>query len=51
MMREGGMDPMGIIVASTRTAAEVCGLGRILGTLERERRLIFWFWTGIPFQI
>jgi imidazolonepropionase-like amidohydrolase len=34
MMREGGMDPMRIIVASTKTAADVCGLGSTLGTLE-----------------
>ena len=34
MMREGGMDPMRIIVASTRTAAAVCGLEETLGTLE-----------------
>jgi imidazolonepropionase-like amidohydrolase len=34
MMREAGMDPMRIIVAGTKTSAEVCGLGSKLGTLE-----------------
>jgi imidazolonepropionase-like amidohydrolase len=33
MMREGGMEPMKIIVASTSTAAAVCGLEKTLGTL------------------
>jgi imidazolonepropionase-like amidohydrolase len=29
-----GLSPMAIIVAATRNAARVCGLGRELGTLE-----------------
>jgi imidazolonepropionase-like amidohydrolase len=34
LMAEAGMTPMQIIVAATRNAATVCGLGRELGTLE-----------------
>jgi imidazolonepropionase-like amidohydrolase len=37
-MREAGMSPMQIIVAATRTAAEICRLDRNLGTLERAKR-------------
>jgi imidazolonepropionase-like amidohydrolase len=33
-MRDAGMTPMQVIVASTKDAAEVCRLGRILGTVE-----------------
>jgi imidazolonepropionase-like amidohydrolase len=33
-MQEAGMSPADIIIASTRHAAEVCGLGKKLGTLE-----------------
>ncbi len=33
-MRDAGMTPMQIIVASTRNAAEVCRLGATLGTIE-----------------
>lgn len=33
-MQEAGMSPMQIIVASTKNAADVCGLGTELGTLE-----------------
>jgi len=34
LMAEAGMTPMQIIVAATKNAAIVCGLGRELGTLE-----------------
>jgi imidazolonepropionase-like amidohydrolase len=34
LMAEAGMTPMQIIVAATKNAAAVCGLGRELGTLE-----------------
>jgi len=34
LMAESGMTPMQIIVAATKNAATVCGLGRELGTLE-----------------
>jgi len=37
-MREAGMSPMQIIMAATKTAAEVCRLDRELGTLERAKR-------------
>jgi imidazolonepropionase-like amidohydrolase len=33
-MREAGMSAMAILVACTRTAAQVCGVDSILGTLE-----------------
>lgn len=33
-MHEAGMSPSDIIIASTKHAAEVCGLGKELGTLE-----------------
>jgi len=33
-MREAGMSPSEIIIAATRNAADVCGLGQELGTLE-----------------
>ncbi|MBI4279554.1 MAG: amidohydrolase family protein [Armatimonadetes bacterium] len=33
-VRHGGLSPMEAITAATRTAAEVCGLGRDTGTLE-----------------
>jgi len=34
LMNEAGMTPMQIIIASTKNAAIVCGLGKNLGTLE-----------------
>jgi imidazolonepropionase-like amidohydrolase len=34
MMREAGMTPMQVIVASTRNAAVACGIDGILGTIE-----------------
>ena len=34
LMQSAGMTPMQIIVAATNNAAEVCGLGREVGTLE-----------------
>jgi imidazolonepropionase-like amidohydrolase len=37
LMAEAGMTPMQIIVAATKNAAIVCGLGRELGTLEAGR--------------
>jgi len=37
-MREAGMSPMQIILAATRTAAEICRLDRTLGTLERAKQ-------------
>jgi imidazolonepropionase-like amidohydrolase len=36
-MHEAGMSPSDIIIASTKNAAEVCGLGEELGTLERGK--------------
>lgn len=33
-MNEAGMSPMDIIISATKNAAEVCGLGNELGTLE-----------------
>jgi imidazolonepropionase-like amidohydrolase len=37
LMAEAGMTPMQIIVAATKNAAIVCGLGRELGTLEPDK--------------
>ncbi len=34
LMRQAGMSPMDIIVAGTKNAAEVCGIGDTLGTVE-----------------
>ncbi len=36
-MHDAGMSPSDIIIASTKNAAEVCGLGKELGTLERGK--------------
>lgn len=36
-MHEAGMSPSDIIIASTKHAAEVCGLGKKLGTLEQGK--------------
>lgn len=36
-MHDAGMSPSDIIIASTKNAAEVCGLGKLLGTLERGK--------------
>jgi len=37
LMHEAGMTPMQVVVAATRNAAQVCGLGRELGTLEPDK--------------
>ncbi len=34
LMRQAGMNPMDIIVAGTKNAAEVCGISNVLGTIE-----------------
>ncbi len=36
-MHEAGMSPSDIIISSTKHAAEICGLGKELGTLERGK--------------
>jgi imidazolonepropionase-like amidohydrolase len=36
-MREAGMSPSDIIISATKNAAEACGLGGELGTLERGK--------------
>lgn len=36
-MHEAGMSPSDIIISATKNAAEVCGLGSELGTLERGK--------------
>jgi imidazolonepropionase-like amidohydrolase len=38
LMAEGGMDPVDALVATTKTAAELMGLERELGTLEPGKR-------------
>ncbi|RPI27297.1 MAG: hypothetical protein EHM61_08890 [Acidobacteria bacterium] len=37
-MREAGMSPMQVILAATKTAAEICRLDRDLGTLQPGKR-------------
>jgi imidazolonepropionase-like amidohydrolase len=38
LMADGGMSPEDVLVATTRTAAELMGLGRELGTIEPGKR-------------
>ncbi len=49
-MLEAGMTPMQIIVASTKTAAEVCRLDRILGTLEFDKEADILVVGGNPLE-
>jgi imidazolonepropionase-like amidohydrolase len=48
LMAEAGMTPMQIIMAATRNAATVCGLGRELGTLEPGKLVDFLVVDGDP---
>jgi imidazolonepropionase-like amidohydrolase len=50
MMGEAGLSPMEIIVASTRRAAEVCGLGGELGTLEPGKAADILVLDGDPLE-
>lgn len=49
-MRDGGMTPMQIIVASTKNAAEVCRLDRTLGTLEFDKEADILIVRGNPLE-
>jgi len=49
-MAEAGMTPMQIIVAATRNAASVCGLGAELGTLEIGKTADVLVVNGDPLQ-
>jgi imidazolonepropionase-like amidohydrolase len=48
LMVEGGMTPMDVIVATTRTAAECSRLGHLTGTLEPGKRADLLAVTGDP---
>jgi imidazolonepropionase-like amidohydrolase len=49
-MWDGGMTPMQIIVASTKNAAEVCRLDKILGTLEFDKEADILVVRGNPME-
>jgi imidazolonepropionase-like amidohydrolase len=49
-MRDAGMTPMQIIVASTKNAAEVCGLGQTLGTIEFDKAADILIVRGNPLE-
>jgi imidazolonepropionase-like amidohydrolase len=50
LMAEGGMSPEEVLVATTRTAAELMGLGRELGTIEPGKRADLVLVAGDPFD-
>lgn len=50
LMAEGGMSPADVLVASTRTAAELMGLEGELGTLEPGKRADLVAVSGDPFD-
>jgi imidazolonepropionase-like amidohydrolase len=50
LMSEGGMTPEQVLVATTRTAAELMGLDRELGTIEPGRRADLVMVDGNPFE-
>jgi len=49
LMADGGMSPEDVLVATTRTAAELMGLGRELGTIEPGKRADLVVVAGDPF--
>ncbi len=51
LMVEGGMTPMQAIVATTRSAAELMGLERELGTLEPGKRADLVVVDGDPLEV
>jgi imidazolonepropionase-like amidohydrolase len=51
LMVEGGMTPMGAIVATTRSAAALMGLERELGTLEAGKRADLVVVDGDPLDV
>jgi imidazolonepropionase-like amidohydrolase len=50
LMAEGGMTPEDVLVATTRTAAELMGLGSELGTIEPGKRADLVVVSGDPFE-
>ena len=50
LMADGGMSPEEVLVATTRTAAELMGLGRELGTIEPGKRADLVVVAGDPFD-
>jgi imidazolonepropionase-like amidohydrolase len=50
LMANGGMSPEDVLVATTRTAAELMGLGRELGTIEPGKRADLVVVSGDPFD-
>ena len=49
LMAEGGMSPAEVLVATTRTSAELLGLDRELGTIEPGKRADLVVVDGDPF--
>jgi imidazolonepropionase-like amidohydrolase len=49
-MHEAGMSPSDIIISATKNAAEVCGLGRELGTLEQGKIADIFIIEGNPLK-
>jgi len=47
-MQEAGMTSMQVIVSATKTAAEICGLGQFLGTIEVGKLADFLVVRGDP---
>lgn len=47
-MLKGGMSPMQVIVAATKHAAEVCGLGHEIGTIESGKTADLFIVVGNP---
>ena len=50
MAEHGGMSPEDVLVATTRTAAELMGMSRELGTIEPEKRADLVVVSGDPFD-
>ncbi|HEY8107873.1 MAG TPA: amidohydrolase family protein [Gaiellaceae bacterium] len=50
LMADGGMSPQDVLVATTRTAAELMGLSRELGTIEPGKRADLVVVAGDPFD-
>lgn len=48
LMRQAGMNPMDIIVAGTKNAAEVCGVSNALGTVEMGKIADLFVVNGDP---
>src|SRR4029077_9092065 len=50
LMADGGMSPEDVLVATTRTAAELMGLDHELGTIERGKRADLIVVSGDPLE-